>query len=148
MLYTLQIRKTYFILLVAYVVICIHFINSLRFSSVSNGGLSTPTSVIMPFIRLAGVTSKAGFQQSMPIKKQKCFCHEHKPVLSTFSEKYDQFSWTKRSKKRHFQEIVIVDFADCKTFFKVENTSSHCGNFEILVSFRFYVKSILRILEV
>ena len=68
-------------------------IDSIRFSSVSNGGLITPTSVIMPFIRLAGVTSKAGFQQSMPIKnKNECFCHEHKPVLSTFQKNDDQFS--------------------------------------------------------
>ena len=58
----------------------------------SNGGLSTPTSVIIPFIKLAGVTSKAGFQQSMPIKnKNECFCHEHKPVLSTFQKKLSIF---------------------------------------------------------
>ena len=124
MLYTLQIRKTYFILLVAYVVICIHFINSLRFSSVSNGGLSTPTSVIMPFIKLAGVTSKAGFQQSMPIKK----CHEHKSVLSTFQKKLSIFMNLKGVKKGILENcncgFFFFFFFECIIFLKVENTES------------------------
>ena len=88
--------------------ICIHYFNSIRFSSVSNGGISTPTSVIMPFIRLAGVTSKAGFQQSMPIKKQKCFCHEHKPVLPTFSKKkLSIFMDQKGVKKENFRKLQL-----------------------------------------
>ena len=44
--------------------------NNLRFSGESIGGLSTPTSVIIPLIRFAGVTSKAGFQQSIPYEMQ------------------------------------------------------------------------------
>lgn len=39
-----------------------HDRSNLRVSSVSNGGVKTPTSVIMPLIRWAGVTSNAGFQ--------------------------------------------------------------------------------------
>ena len=44
--------------------------NNLRFSGESIGGLSTPTSVIIPLISCAGVTSKAGFQQSIPYENK------------------------------------------------------------------------------
>ena len=43
-----------------------------RFSNESNGGFTTPFSVIIPpVIKSAGVTSKAGFQQSISKKIKK-----------------------------------------------------------------------------
>ena len=43
-----------------------------RLSSESRGGFTTPRSVMIPpVIKSAGVTSKAGFQQSIPMRKRK-----------------------------------------------------------------------------
>ena len=43
-----------------------------RLSGESRGGFTTPFSVMIPpVIKSAGVTSKAGFQQSIPMRKKK-----------------------------------------------------------------------------
>ena len=47
---------------------------------------------------------------------------------------------------------VTAESGQCRPFssdpLEVRTSISHCGNFNIFVSLRFYVKSILRILEV